>query len=684
MPLFTLRLSLPSGIVNTNMASQSPAKRSVRLHLVDPKSCRSRQKSRSMLNEDLSHISLPSEAAFERKSKRRAEALAGFHLPETEAIAELRLQLLAKDRYLEELNERLVQCTGKMKAQERDSVHQKERLINQLMKEKGDLLVAVQMLQKETQRLINSQIQSSVPSITLQDQALEAYRQEIDALKGELAAKDTISEHLKQDLGEMSEIVTNLTRKNAELNSKMTNLTLEIEEKAKTSHKMLTNMQHLEEVEKALAETITDKQNLEDQITKMTEKTLKLEEFEQTAARVSTDFASLESTLPSEFALRIEHLRGLLAPFQVETVKKLPDIVALKNKVRQLEVELRAANRDQSRQSKNEAELQARLFAQEAEHSDTKASMLRTTEELRSTIETLQSGFHNFANRYDELGKKYVEKCAELQIAQGKIGILQSSIANTQNAAISAAKAEAKAQLTLKEAHLQISVMQIGKTTVDAALQLRENRVKEGAARLKALSEEVWKRDSLILKKTAEVISLQEQVTALHMSLLQHQMRSKLDISHSARNRTAESRSKLPQIALNPSSYALKMRFRSHQSKSMVFSGCTDGGNDLQQAFTALMSKAIDILSRCPQCEEVPCSVASPGVEQALDRVIEEVQELLADVTNDLPTTWLPPSLQAILCPNTDTFPVISLLSYLKSLPAKLSRLSSHSEHSIS
>jgi len=668
------------------MASQSPAKRSVRLHLADLKPSRSRQKSRSVLSEDLSHISLPSESVLERKSRRRAEALAGSHLPETEAVRELRLQLVARDQYLEEVNEQLVQCTGLMKAQERDSVHRKERLITQLMKEKGELLLAVQTLQQETQRLINAQVLASEPSVSQRDQTLETFRLDIEALKGELAARDTVVESLKQDLTKMTEIVVDLTNFNAELNAKVANLNLEVEEKAKTCHEALAKAHYLEAAEKSLAELIADKQNLEDQVTKLTEKSEKLEELEQIAVQVSTNFDSLEARLPSEFAQQVGHLRELLAPFQAETVRQSSDTAILRNKVRQQEVELRAANRDQTRQSRNEAALQVRLSAQEAEQSTIQASLAHTIEGLTNTITTLQKGFDNFANRYDDLAKKLEKTCADAQVAQANVTLLQSSCATFQSAAQQAAKAEARAQLALKDAHLQISVMQIGKTTVDAALQLREARVKEGSARLKALSEEVWKRDSLLLKKTAEILSLQEQIKALQATLLQAQMRVKMDAFHSARNRTAESRSKLSQIAINTPSYALKMRLRAHHSKSMVFSNSPESTN-LQQAFTALMSKAIDVLARCSEAGEVPERVEGTGeetVEQALSKIIRDLEELLVGVASELPTAWLPSSLKSILSPESDTFPTVSLISFIKSLPVRLSRLSSNSEHSVS
>lgn len=668
------------------MASQSPVKRSVRLHLADLKPTRSRQKSRSVLSEDLSHISLSSETVLERKSRRRAEALAGSRLPETEAIAELRVQLMARDRYLEEVNEQLVQCTSQMKAQERDSVHQKERLIAQLMKEKGDLLLSVQTLQQETQRLFQAQILASEPSGSPRDQTLETLRLDIEALKGELAAKDTIVESLKQDLAKMTEIVFNLTNLNTELNAKVANLSLEAEEKGKAYSEVLAKAQYFEEAQKSLTELIFERESLEDQVTKLTEKMPKLEELEQIAGQFNTDFASLESQMPTEIAPQVESLRKLLAPFQAGTLPKPSDMVLLRNKVRQQEVELRAAGRDQARQSKNEAALRSRISEQEASHSAFQATMKQTVEGLKETITTLQKGFDNFATRYEELGKKLEKTYSEAQVTQGKLASVQSSCATAYSAAHQAAKAEARAQIALKDAQLQISVMQIGKNTVDAALQLREARVKEGTARLKALSDEVWKRDSLLLKKTAEVLSLQEQVKALQVTLVQCQMRAKLDAFHSARNRTADSRTKLTQLAINTPSYALKMRFRAHQSKSMVFSK-PEGSPHLQQAFVTLMSKAIDILARYSEVGEGTESAEGKGgetVEQALSNVIREVEELLVDVTSDLPTAWLPPSLKSILSPDSDTFSAVSLISYIKSLPAKLSRLSSYSEHSVS
>jgi phage host-nuclease inhibitor protein Gam len=147
------------------------------------------------------------------------------------------------------------------KVLENESAAARDRILQQHLKEKVDLLRTVGQLEAENQRLIeqNSDKAAQTEKENL-ELLVEGMTEESEQLKGQLAAKDSVLSNMKKDLEQLSEIIQEMTVLNKELNDKIARLNSEMETKNKEHYQAMLKAQHIEETEKALAEQTTETQ----------------------------------------------------------------------------------------------------------------------------------------------------------------------------------------------------------------------------------------------------------------------------------------------------------------------------------------------------------------------------------------------------------------------------------------
>ena len=468
------------------------------------------------------------EKLLESRSQKRTKKLAKGLLPETEAVMRLTDQLKVRDRYIEVLKAKVIDLCMDGKGVEHESNAAKDRAIQTLLTEKAEIIKQLQATEalvsanSEELEQLRKGVNTDKENLELE---VEGLMEESEKMKAELAARDSTLKNMKGDLAQLSKIVQEMTQLNGELNEKVQSMNTEMEKKNIDYYQAMTKAQHIDDTEKALSEQTGERLKLEERVQKLTESTNRLQELEELA----TEMRKLIGKLPgTEEENVVGAIKGLIPRFEGGFVRKPGDLAVLKDKVKQLEMEMRGKNHELSRSTTNEASLRNRLASQLSEFESWKKENSLTVDRLTRSIQTLKSGLDDIAERAEKLSNDYTKACGEAQKTATKVVNLQARAERAGEAARKATESDVKSQQMLKDAQQQLLQLKLSRTTQDSALTLREQKVRQETAKIKTLSDEIWKRDTQLLKKSAEIMKLEETIEMMKRTVHQQLTRNKL------------------------------------------------------------------------------------------------------------------------------------------------------------
>ena len=520
------------------MSSASPLKRSLKLppspsHISLSPSRRHLPLS-SLYEDILSGPFLDSDQLQSRSHARTQELAKGF-IPETEALNELQSQLVTRDQYIEKLKERLIDVKTEAKAGDGEGIRAKERLIQQICKEKLDLVKMVQSLEEEIHRRDKDSGLRDGEKTALKAE-IEEIRTQNAALQGQIHTKEALIESMKADLSQLSEIIQGMTALNTDLNDKVLKQNEEMEDRNREYYEAIAKSQHAEEVEKMLQEVTAEKQKLEGKIERLIAES---QGFATTAEQIKKEFASFQGELPSEFHPKAIQIYTLLSQLEPSAAGKQADPSSLQAKITLLQSELLTKRQQILTLQTSETALSTRLNRLEADHKLQLQSSATVIKQLNETIATLQQGVGGLVDRYEGLRREYEKVAGEKGKCEAKLEFLQGKLEKTLQGLNHANKSAG----LVKDFQAQFTQLKGIKHSLEAALVLRDQKAKTDAAHIKVLSEELWKRDTHILKQGKETVKLEEQIGRLRLLLAQAKARHSPDVV----NRTSEAR--LPRLS---------------------------------------------------------------------------------------------------------------------------------------
>ena len=517
------------------------------------------------------------EKLLEINSGRRTKKLAGAVLSESDSVLRLTDQLKVRDRYIEVLKSKLIDVCVESRGLEHESLAAKDRLVQSLLAEKAELIRQVQsteaLVTENQAELEQLRLGVSVEKGNLESR-IEGLNGEVERLKGELEARNELGVGMKADLVQLSKIIQEMTTLNSELNEKVAGMNTDLERKTVEHYQAISKAQHIEDVEKNLAEQTEARNRLEEKLSKLTPEVSRLSELEETAKEAKRLIAKLPG---SEEDHLIETIMGLLPRFEGGFVRPPGDAALLKDKVKQLEMEMRGKNHELTRSTTNEASLRTRLASQLADFDQWKRENTQTVERLANTVKTLKSGLASVEERASKQESDYVKVVGEGQKWVSRAAAMQAKVEKAMEASRKAIESEGKAQHALKEAQQQLLQLKLGRTTQDSALALREQKVKQDAARVKVMSEELWKKDTQLLKKSAEIMKLEDTLSTLRTSIQLQQTRSKLSAATDSAliNRMLEERDReiaaLKSLLRHPKTNKIESAYGSPKASSRGF-----------------------------------------------------------------------------------------------------------------
>jgi len=481
------------------------------------------------------------------------QELANGLIPESEALTELQSQLLMRDQYIETLKERLVEGRSEAKAGEGEGVRARERLVQQLCKEKLEVGKTVQTLQEELQRRDKDASRREEEKSALQAEIDEIHTQNA-ALQSQIQTKEALIESMKADLAQLAEIIQGMTSLNTDLNDKVLKQTEENEDRNRECYEAVAKSAHMQEMEQLLQEATAQKLKLEGSLGLG-------QAFESLVERIKAEFSAFQAELPGELQPKITNILTLLSQLVPTASLKSGDSQSLQGKVSVLQNELLSKRQQLLTLQTSETALSTRLSRLEADHQLQLQASATVIEQLNETVATLQKGVSGLADRYEGLRREYEKVAGERGKYEVKVGLLQGKL----DKAIQMLAQNNRTSGQAKDFQAQFSQLKGVKNSLETALLLRDQKAKTDAARLRALSEELWKRDTHILKQGKEAVKLEEQLGRLRLLLAQAKARPSPEVVH----RTSEAR--LPRLATKTRRSSSKSLLITRQSASIYY-----------------------------------------------------------------------------------------------------------------
>ena len=498
------------------MYTPSPHSRSIRLPVSPTRyslsPMRKRQSSSSLYADILAGPFLDGER-LQSRSRTRIQEISRGLLPETEALHDLQTQLIARDQYIETLKERTIDSKIDTKSTLSESLKAKEKVIHVLCKEKIDLLKTIQQMEEEIKRRENSHRNGDEEKSKFKLE-IEELRLENANLMGKIRANSEIFNNTKSDLTQLSGIIQGMTSLNTELNDKILQLNTENEAKNKEFYEAAAKAKNIEEMEKLMIDLKAEKLKLQGKIDAIEAENREFGEFFR---KISLEIERFKVDLPSEFHSKLTEISSEFVRFQSSNSHfSRSNSISYQSKISLLQTELASKKQEILTIQAHESALSSRLTSFETQQNTQISEFQFVIMQLKSTISTLQKGLTEITNRFAKITMESEKVMGEQAKTELKYTILQvkmdKMIQNLGNAK--------KNKAILKELQGEIGQLRTAKGTLETTLLLCEQKNKADSLRIKVLNEELWKRDTHILKLGKEMTKLEEKMGVLRLQLV--------------------------------------------------------------------------------------------------------------------------------------------------------------------
>lgn len=479
----------------------------------------------------------PSEALdSEIKSKQRTLALLDRRL---EGDAALHEQILARDRRLDELNARLVASEAKSKVKKDTTSAKLKEQIAKLTHELQSSLIA-KTKNEEAIATLRTELAEWKARAEDEKEAgellSEALMEETEAAKAELEQKKGQVGEVKKDIIQLSKIIQDMTKLNAELNAKIDVINRDTARMSTDYYAAVAKAEHTEQLEKDLAEYINSSQRYEKQVGKLTEVLEKSHKsklaIESTSREVQAtlqhltgmlgDITNLTSQDPRITGIAAQMSEGLksarhklkqVTPDEVSRLTVEADEPALNAQLREARLQLKEKERLSARDQVEMGNLLRKLSRIEAQHSKELAESNDATERSQRRSNILLEQVNGFSERLDQLRNELGKKEADLQKAQTQVLNLQNRVEDTKRKLKDHSEKSSALEKLMKEQRASILKTQTERFEEEKLIALKEKKVLKAMSNLKSWQEELYFKDTELIRKTKELNSLTQQLT---------------------------------------------------------------------------------------------------------------------------------------------------------------------------
>lgn len=414
-------------------------------------------------------------------------------------------QLQERDLKIEEITEKLRGVSAQLAVAGLESASAKEKQIALLQEDKIRLF---RDLQTSEEQITALQIELKEREKTLEEEkenielVEEALTEENAALKAQIVRKDEQIKANRGDVSQLSKIVGEMSKLNTDLNEKILALNGQMEKTNAAAYEHQARAQQTDELEKAYDQLRNDYLAVQKREKRTGEELAGLRELSNTSLRCQERLKSLEESLPPESRhvyLAIQEVRHELKT-QTAVKDANGDISTLKQQLNELSEAYKFITLELY-QAKTT--LGAALKRSESFESDKQ----RIREQYEESLGRLGLKGQVTADIYEKLRGKVelltdelTRTDAELQKAMTKVVSLQGFVDRLKGEKTANSRLEEAKNRQIHDLKTQLLTLKSQKATQETAMAARENRLRNTAAEMKELINEVWKKDTEILK----------------------------------------------------------------------------------------------------------------------------------------------------------------------------------------
>lgn len=489
------------------------------------------------INEKIKTPVTPSEALdAEIRSKQRILALLDRRLDGDAALTE---QILIRDQRIDELNSRLVISEAKLKVKKELGAAKLKETIAKLTQELQSIQAA-RGKDEEAIAQLRSELNEWKAKAEDEKEAgellSEALTEETEAAKAELEQKKGQVSEVKKDIVQLSKIIQDMTKLNSELNAKIDTINKDTSRMSTDYYAAVAKAEHTEQLEKDLAEYISSNQWHEKQTNKLNETLAKSynsklaiesasREVQATLQQLSglvEDISSLTasndprvSVLAAKVTEGFKAVRHRLKQVTPDEVAKPPqplDENVLQAQLREARLQLKDKDRRQARNQVEIANLTRKLARIEIQHGKELSESNEAGDRTQKRANILLEQVSGFSDRLDQLRNELGKKEADLQKAQTQVMHLQNRIEDMKRKVREHVDKSAALEKLMKDQRALIIKMQTGRFEEEKQIALKEMKALKSSSKSQALQEELYFKDTELIKKNKELHHLQQQL----------------------------------------------------------------------------------------------------------------------------------------------------------------------------
>jgi len=473
----------------------------------------------------------------DQRSKERMLLLFDEKVQGDQVNAELFTQMQAKDILIAKLNERLISTAALAKKADTDSAAAKEKQLRTLLEERSTLAKALRTAEEKTAELELKE-QNSEQRLEEEKGELEilnaALTEESEAQKAQLQDRAEQLRSAKTDVVDMSVIVQDLTKLNAELNDKIKALNEEMEHNNTEHYQAIKKAEQVEEMERELVQTKTELQQLEAKHSRATEEASAAKDLRELLYRVGRELDEVcakISVVDHEAAkAALSSLDALVTQIRTQAAapkNEMGRVAALKGKVKDLSGALEEERRKTAKALASEKAHLGRVESLTAEYERLKSASQEANERFKRRLAPLQevqdkaiAQRHEFEQKLEKLNSELQRKQTEAANLTERMHTIKAKLEELRRSEEDSRK-EAR-QLRLENLQLQSENAMLSETA-----NAREQKTRDATNRLSALTDELWRRDNDLLRKETQRLKLQEELNMLKASMQHSQARLK-------------------------------------------------------------------------------------------------------------------------------------------------------------
>ena len=474
----------------------------------------------------------------ENKSKERLMQLVE-DLESKDVTAQLLRQLKARDALIETLDAKIITAEATAKRFDLDSLSSKDKQLKSCFEEKSSLYRRLKSSEERISSLTDQLISTENTLREEREQVsllTEALTEEIEVLKSQAKDKSEQIKSARGDVVAMSSIVQDLNRVNEDLKSKIESLNEEMERVNSEKYQAVKRAEQVDALEVELKQALSDLQNAQRKLTNAQEDVSdmkKLRELVYEASLKVTETAQklrdFEDDEWQELGSELNQLASSLSSAGSQPHAQDPATLSdLKAQIKSLKAELNTANNKLTQAQIASQVHEKRVSELEKELNEMKNSHKEAILELQERFKPLQIAAEKAIATRQDLENRIEIANAETQKRLTENANLSEKLQKERNRSEELRRNDEENRRTIKELRGEKLQLQAEKNSLEEENRSKEQQMKETLSRVMAVTEELWRRDTDILRRETQRLKLVEELSALKTSIQNSQVRLKV------------------------------------------------------------------------------------------------------------------------------------------------------------